>query len=198
MKHDEKSANSKYVSLLSPAHLSYNIRTHIFNTEISNEEKMHRIDNLIKGCVVEEGYDPNQVRKIKNKGDNDVDTIVDILAINSNLLIVRCDDAGQTYFIDRAKNNDIESINCGAYNTDYVGVAEYEFGSPLLCEYYANQVEGENCAHKGCKGYCCRCPYNDRKEYLRKELISLGIMNRRGDITPEFNCLLKSKEEEDY
>lgn len=196
MKHDKKSANSKYVSLLSPAQLSYNIRTHIFNTEISNEEKMHRIDNLINGCVVEEDYNPNQTREIKNKSDNDVDTIVDILAINSILLIVRYDDVGQTYFIEHAKNNEIESINCGSYNTDYKYVAEYKFGSPLLCEYYANQVEGEDCAHKECKGYCCRCPYNDRKEYLRKELISLGIMDKRGNISTEFSCLLKSKEED--
>ena len=114
---------------------------------------------------------------------------VESLAIGGVLVNVGNDDSGQCYFLEWVESNQLVCESCGTYNLDYRDYAETKFGFPSMdCEYYrlAQTTPDTNCSKKNTYGYCYKCPYNDIDETHFNELVSAGIVDRRGNVNSRY------------
>ena len=123
------------------------------------------------------------------------------LVIGKNLIVVGLDDAGQTYFFEYLdKDGVLKEECCGAYNLNYERYIEYKFGNPELeCEYYKDMEasnEDKNCPDNFKYGYCDKCVFQNREWSNYQYLISLGIIDRRGNVNEKYSKFLKAVEEE--
>ena len=56
-----------------------------------------------------------------------------------------------------------------------------------------DKIGESRCDCKGAYGYCYACPYYDKSNYNWRKLISLGVINRHGDVNPEYAEFLQPK-----
>lgn len=133
---------------------------------------------------------------------------VENLNIQGTFVSIGLDDNGQSYFMEYVKpncvNDEIIIENFGSYESDYKFCAEYKLGTYEKCDTYniltdplfgddEDSIGNSNCNCKGAYGYCYACPYYDKSNYNWRKLISLGVINKYGDVNPEYVEFLQPK-----
>lgn len=183
-----------YRSTLSPEILTYNIVYHM-NNQDTNEDKVKAIQSIIKTFI--QPYEVGDRCEIVNNEDNDnsnklkelkslmsVDEFVNLIEYNNKLVAIGLDSYGQSYFVvyKDEESGEVVTNSIGTYVDDVDDYIEWKFGEPTLCDKY-NEGDETTCEHRGSKGYCDRCKKYDYREYQYQKLLSLGVVDRRGNIT---------------
>ena len=190
-----------YRSTLSPEILTYNIVYHM-NNQNTNEDKVKAIQSIIKTFI--QPYEVDDRCEIANNDDNNklkelkslmsVDEFVNLIEYNNKLVAIGLDSYGQSYFVvyKDEESGEVVTNSIGTYVDDVDDYIEWKFGDPTLCDKYDEGNE-TTCENRGSKGYCDRCKKYDYREYQYQKLLSLGVVDRRGNITKEFEDIIQIK-----
>ena len=124
---------------------------------------------------------------------------IESIVLNDKLINIGLDDNGQCYFVEWVENNKLHQESWGAYNLNYKDYVEFKFGCPAVdCPYYPDNIEiypTINCKNKNKYGFCDHCFYQDVNWNAHKELIKLGVIDRRGNVKEIYRDYIVSKEE---
>ena len=127
---------------------------------------------------------------------------VETLILDKKMINVGIDDSGQCYFVEWVDDTgELRQEGCGTYNFNYKEYAEYKFGNPEIdCPYYNemnNSSNPENCKNGKDFGYCNKCVYQDIQWSRFLKLITLGIIDRRGNVDPKYEQFISKKEDKE-
>ena len=203
---ENKIKQTIYRSMLSPEVLTYNILYHMNSQDTKDKGKAIQsvIKTFIQPYKVEEDISNNVAiddeidhnNKLKEfRSLMGVDEFVNLIEYNNKLIAIGLDSFGQSYFVvyKDEESGELVTNPIGTYVADVDDYIEWRFGEPTLCDKYNDGGDETSCEHRGSKGYCDRCKKYDYREYQYQKLLSLGVVDRKGNVVKEFEDIIQIK-----